>query len=475
MGNKQFFIHGHFYQPPREDAITGLIPGEPGAAPYKNWNERIHDECYRPNASIGNFSRISFNIGPTLLDWMQGHDKLTYQAIIDQENAIYARYGVGNGMAQPYNHTILPLASTRDKITQIKWGIADFIHHFGHQPLGMWLPETAVDEETLSILADHGIQFTILAPWQVRLDKKDEGFYILNLPGNRQMHAFVYDRGLSTRLSFDPSATVNADQFIRDHLELSVEAQSRVLCAASDGELYGHHQPFREMFLAHLIDRIPVLTDLSVSFPAKILREAEAASLAELVPDTSWSCHHGISRWKEECACTPGAIWKAPLRSALDSIADQVDVIFERVLVDKGIDPFNARNEFIRVLLGETSIDDFLAYECKCQGEDTMMVQALLKAQVARQKMYTSCGFFFDELSRIEPRNNIGYAAQAIAWTEFVTGEQLMPDAWQFLSEIKSQRFAINGWTIFTDFYRNAVIDLQAYAISPGAPPAGEV
>jgi len=404
---------------------------------------------------------------------MQWHDGLSYQAIIEQENAIYTRYGVGNGMAQPYNHTILPLASTSDKVTQIKWGIADFIHHFGHHPLGMWLPETAVDIETLSILVDHGIQFTILAPWQVKTETIDEGIYRINLPGNRLIHVFIYDRGLSTSLSFDPGATVNADYFIRDHLMQSTESSSRVLCAASDGELYGHHQPFREMFLAHLIDRIPTLTNLSVSFPAKILRETEAAPYAELIPNTSWSCHHGVSRWEKECECTPGAVWKSMLRTALDVIASQIDEVFDRFLINKGLDPSFIRNDYIQVLLGETSIEEYLEQRCKCQNGDALMMRALLNAQVARQKMYTSCGFFFDEISRIEPRNNIGYAAQAIAWTEQVIGSKLMPDALRLLNKIESQHLSINAGRIFTDYYQNAVVDLQSYSISSDGSLAG--
>src|SRR5512140_3638531 len=166
MEKLAFSVHGHFYQPPREDPLSGEIPIEPGAAPYRNWNERINAHCYRPNAELGNFERISFNVGPTLMEWMAKNDPETLSRIVEQERRNLDKFGVGNGMAQAYNHTILPLASPQDKVTQVRWGIADFEYHFGHEPQGMWLPETAADDETLWVLADCGIECTILAPWQ---------------------------------------------------------------------------------------------------------------------------------------------------------------------------------------------------------------------------------------------------------------------------------------------------------------------
>ena len=185
MPIKALCIHGHFYQPPREDPFTGIIPTEPGAAPYKNWNERIHAECYQPNAELGNFENISFNVGPTLFSWLADFDPLTYQRILAQDQANVARFGVGNAIAQAYNHTVLPLASASDKVIQIAWGIADFKHRFKRMPQGMWLPETAIDYETLTTLAHHGIEFTVLAPWQAEVDKIDPTEpYRVPLPGS---------------------------------------------------------------------------------------------------------------------------------------------------------------------------------------------------------------------------------------------------------------------------------------------------
>jgi alpha-amylase/alpha-mannosidase (GH57 family) len=199
MDNMSFCVHGHFYQPPREDPLTGEIPIEPGSAPYRNWNERINAQCYRPNAQLGNFERISFNIGPTLMQWMAKHDPETANLIVHQERKNLERFGFGNALAQPYNHTILPLASLEDKITQVRWGIADFEFRFGHKPEGMWLPETAVDHESLQVLVDNGIQFTILAPWQADTDHLDTSQpYRVNLVSGKDIIVFFYNQDLST-------------------------------------------------------------------------------------------------------------------------------------------------------------------------------------------------------------------------------------------------------------------------------------
>ena len=254
-------IHGHFYQPPREDPITGRIPNEVGAHPYHNWNERIHAECYRPNAELGNFERISFNIGPTLFEWMKKYDPTVHDLIVTQDRVNVQQYGVGNAIAQAYHHTLLPLASREDKVTQIYWGIADFEYRFGRKPQGMWLPETAVDLETLSLLADHGIEFTILAPWQAERDHLDTTeAYRVDLPQGRNITVFFYHSELSSCVSFNPTATANADFFSKDQIlthYLPKKSRSNVpqlLLIASDGELYGHHQQFRDRFLAHLVD-----------------------------------------------------------------------------------------------------------------------------------------------------------------------------------------------------------------------------
>jgi alpha-amylase/alpha-mannosidase (GH57 family) len=461
MINKYFFVHGHFYQPAREDAITGLIPKEHGVYPYQNWNERIHAECYKPNAELGNFEHISFNIGPTLFSWMESYDPGTYQMIIEQENINYRNYGVGNAMAQPYNHTILPLDNFRDKVTQVKWGIADYIHRYGHTPSGMWLPEAAVDYETLEILADNGIRFTILAPWQA--DSHDLDItqpYKVELSNNISIIVFFYQRDISTRLSFDPDSTENADKFIQNHL-LPVFRDPReqeLLAAVSDGELYGHHQPFRDKFLDRLMTG-PELDGLVQStYPAKYLQTKSILKTCKIRQNTSWSCHHGISRWYEDCGCTPGSSWKTNLRAGLKAIAEQLDAIFEYEMFRIHADPWQLRNDYIRVKLGETQFRNYLMEH----GINNLDLEAetrfhfMLDSQVARQKMFTSCGFFFGELNRIEPRNNIAYAAQAAALLNQATGGVDEASMAKLLATVHNASGDVSGETIFRESYEQA-------------------
>ena len=332
-------IHAHFYQPPREDPLNGIIPRESGAAPYANWNERIHNECYRPNAELRNFERISFNIGPTLFAWMQSYDPQTARSIIEQDKANVRRNGVGNALAQAYNHTILPLATRRDKEVQIAWGIADFRHRFGRNPQGMWLPETAVDLETLETLAQAGIRFTILAPWQSEseLSGASEPGQV-SLPGDRQITVFFYQRDLSTRISFDPAATVDADRFARELIQQYAHAGSRdgdhprLLLLASDGELYGHHQSLRERFLARLVDGATQSLGIEKTYPGLWLAQYPPEIMVEIREGTSWSCHHGVQRWTGACTCHPGhAGWKEPLRLAFNHLAEGLDQATRRL------------------------------------------------------------------------------------------------------------------------------------------------
>ncbi|HEU5348033.1 MAG TPA: hypothetical protein VFU63_05420, partial [Ktedonobacterales bacterium] len=211
-------VYGHFYQPPRENPFTGEIPGEPGAEPFENYNEKITEECYRPNAEAGNLAQISFDLGPTLAVWLEAHHPDVYQAFLAADREHVTRYGVGNALAQVYNHTILPLATTRDKRTQIRWGLDDFTHRFGHPADGMWLAETAVDQETLSILAEEGVRYTVLAPWQAAEPVTPGEPYRVSLPGGRSISVFFYNGPLSAAASFDDAATSNADVFAAMHL-----------------------------------------------------------------------------------------------------------------------------------------------------------------------------------------------------------------------------------------------------------------
>lgn len=476
MVDQSLCIHGHFYQPPREDPITGLIPSEVGASPYHNWNERIQAECYRPNAEKGNFEHISFNLGPTLGEWMHKYDPQSARLIVAQDHANMARFGVGNAMAQGYNHTILPLATIRDKITQVAWGIASFEHAFGRKPQGMWLPETAVDVETLSVLADQGIGFTILAPWQADTSTVNTPFdptepYRVLLPQGRSITVFFYNRELSSLVSFSPQSTTNADAFANAEI-LSRFNQEKIRCGepqllliATDGELYGHHQIFRDHFLAHLVNGASSGIGISKTFPALWLRSHPPVRCIGIHDKTSWSCYHGVSRWMGECGCTAGyGAWKTYLRRAFDNLAASLDRVYENATSSLVKDPWALRNEYINVLLHNITVEELIDHAVRRRQtpEDCLKVQLLLEAQYERQRMYTSCGWYFDDFSRIEPKNNVAYAAQAVWLTRLATGVDLSSQIAADLAHVFSQQSGTRGDRVFKRQLQRAE-DLSPY------------
>lgn len=461
-----FSIHAHFYQPPREDPLTGVIPIEPSAAPYSNWNERIHSECYRPNAELRNFERISFNIGPTLFNWMEKYDPQTCNLIVEQNQVNLGRHHFGNAIAQAYNHTILPLGSHQDKVTQIYWGIADFVHRFQHAPLGMWLPETAVDMETLEILARHGIKFTLLAPWQAENPDPDiTKPYRVLLSGGEQISVFFYQRDLSAWISFDPTSTVNADIFARDvmqkylHPEKTRRDEPQLVLIASDGELYGHHQPNREHFLARLVDGAGKDLGLEPTFPALWLSQHPARETIKIKEYTSWSCHHGVTRWMGRCACTPGdGEWKIQLRYAFERLANDLDRLYLDVTQPLFKNPWELRNRYICVLLGQMKIETLCAELASknLTSQEMRRVHLMLEAQRERQRMFTSCGWFFEDFDRIEPCNNVAYAAQAVRLARLATGVNLEERTLADLQRVVSQYTQLNASQLFERHLRRA-------------------
>ena len=466
MVSRSFCIHAHFYQPPREDPLTGVIPHEAGASPFPNWNERIHAECYRPNAELRNFEQISFNIGPTLFDWMVNYDPVTARKIVEQDQINVRRFGVGNAIAQAYNHTIMPLASYRDKTTQVAWGIADFEYRFGRKPQGLWLPETAVDMETLEVLSEHGIEFTIMAPWQAQTDDIDVTEpYIVTLAGGRQVTVFFYQQDLSTRISFDSAATINADLFAQYAMQPVFQndklqhGESQLLMVASDGELYGHHQYQRDRFLARLVDGASHSLGMRPTFPALWLKSNPPSRRVGIREATSWSCHHGILRWTGNCACTPGdGAWKAQLRHSFERLAEELDRLYEDVAATLVRDPWELRNRYIHVVLGQETLSGLLAgmTERTLTSEQMRRVHLMLEAQRECQRMFTSCGWFFDDFDRIEPKNNVAYAAQAVRLARLATGVDLEPAVVADLKHVVSRRTAMRADRVFLRHLRRA-------------------
>jgi hypothetical protein len=467
-------LYGHFYQPPREDPFTGKIPVEPGAAPYQNFNEKITAECYRPNAQEGNFEMITYDLGPTLASWLEAYDRLTYQRIIAADQSNIRQWNVGNALAQAYNHTILPLATSRDKRTQIIWGIKDFTHRYGHRPEGLWLAETAIDEETLSIMADEGITYTVLAPWQAATPVDPTEPYRVMLPNGRSIAVFFYNAPLSGGVSFDWDTTSNADLFAANYLpnqinqEKRAQGQPQLILIATDGELYGHHKPWRDYFLSHLVHHGAPRQGFTVCSLGRYLRLYPPQREIKLRTPSSWSCHHGVARWSTGCTCTEGSSsWKPALRHALDELARRGDVLFEQQTSQFLLDPWEARNDYIELRQGWIDIETFWARHGRDKhapdGAAAHTVLRLLEAEYYLQCSYTSCGFFFEDLDRIEPRNDIAFARRAISLFWQATQIDLQTDFLKDLEAAQSWRTHLTGRDIYWQLPR----------VAPGLLPTG--
>ncbi|MGD1858966.1 MAG: DUF3536 domain-containing protein [Leptolyngbyaceae cyanobacterium] len=467
-------IHGHFYQPPRENPYLGAIESQPGAAPFHDWNERIHHECYRPNAYarilneqgevidiVNNFAYISFNIGPTLMSWLERHDPETYRRILEADRASCNRFaGHGNAIAQVYNHIIMPLASDRDKRTQIRWGKADFVARFGRDPEGIWLAETAVDYPTLEALVDEGFKFTILAPSQVQRCRpmpnneypapewhevgggqidptRPYRCYLpsLDTQGDRRyIDIFFYDGPISRDMGFND--VLGSSQHFAGRVGQAVRGDHRpaqVISVATDGETFGHHRGGAEKTLAYAVTQEFPQHGWTVTNLAYYLHCNPPTWEAVLKPVTAWSCSHGVDRWQDDCGCGGGGTWhqqwRRPLRDALDWLRDQLAEIFEQYGTGLFRDPWAARDEYVQVIRQRTaqSRQRFFAQHQIHELADGEQVEALrlLEMQHHALLMYTSCGWFFDEVSRPEGTQILRYAARAIELAGEVSGVAL--------------------------------------------------
>jgi hypothetical protein len=464
MTRGRLAVHAHFYQPSRLDPWTGEVQAEPSAAPFHDWNERVNAECYRPNAERGTLSNISFDLGPTLASWLAVADPATYRRFTT-DNA--------GAIAQAFHHTILPLASAADRRTEIDWGIRDFEIRFGRRPAGMWLPETAVDLPTLRALADAGIAFTILAPWQAAEDGIDTRRpYRVDLGHDRSIGVVFYDAGLSTSASFEPEATADADRFVRERVGPRLGGgpdplDQPLAVIATDGELYGHHQQFRDLFLQRLV--APATDDGDRGFDVVTVADVVAAGDAPLTVGiaerTSWSCHHGIARWGGECSDASDGRWKAPLRAAFERLAGAVDVVttagFLEVAGDA--DPDAARNGYVDVVLGELPAADFAAREWPVADDrQRARLLDLLEAQRWRLAMFASDGWFWDDPIRPETRQVMRAAARAVRLIDATAGTRLERRLLDDLALLTSPSRGLDGGAI----YRMALSD-----VGQPAPP----
>ncbi len=461
QGPAYLCLYGHFYQPPREDPFSGKLPLEPGATPFANYNEKITAECYAPNARAGNFAYISFDLGPTLAAWLEQTHPDVYQQIIAADRHHFLQYGVGNALAQAYNHTILPLAGTRDKQTQLLWGLSDFRHRFGHDAHGMWLAETAVDLECLDIMAQHGVMYTVLAPWQAATAIDPTEPYLVRLPSGRSISVFFYNAPLSGGVSFDWTTTSNADLFAASYLPAHLVSgkreagEAQMLLIATDGELYGHHKPWRDKFLTHLVQFGAPGYGFEVCTLERYLQMYPATREATLRVPSAWSCGHGVARWDSGCECTEGdSSWKGGLRRALHSLAERGDQLFAEYARETLSDPWAARNAYLDLRNNWITPANFWSRFGKEQRAPAQQAEVertlqLLEAQYYQQYSFTSCGFFFEDLDRIEPRNDISFARRAISLYWQATAIDLQADFLAQLEQVKSWRSALTGAALY--------------------------
>ncbi|MDR1730520.1 MAG: DUF3536 domain-containing protein [Synergistaceae bacterium] len=500
-------VHGHFYQPPRENPWLEIVETQESAAPWHDWNERITSECYRRNTAsrilddegniwkiCNNYSRMSFNMGPTLLTWMKEAAPLCYAGILEADALGRKRFsGHGPALAQVYSHLIMPLANRRDKVTQVKWGIEDFRSRFGRMPEGMWLAETAVDTETLEILAENGILFTILAPrqaaevrpladtdapWQsVRDEKIDTSrAYRCDLPSGKSIALFFYDGVLSQGIAFGGMLN-DGGYFARRLIEAQPDRgreRDTLSHVATDGESYGHHHDHGDMALAYCLETIDSGSEAKLTIYGEFLEKNPPEYAVRIVENSSWSCVHGVERWRSDCGCsigTPGyhQKWRAPLREALDWLRDKLVLLFEHEAAKYLKNPWEARNDYIHVILNRSreNVDDWINAHSThvLSKEEKIRTLKLLGVQRAALLMYTSCGWFFDEISGLETKQILRYAARAICLIGELTGLDYNPEFSRHLSKAPSNIPELrNGARIYDILIKSSQVSFERLA-----------
>ncbi len=496
-------IHGHFYQPPRENAWLEVVELQDSAAPFHDWNERINFECYAPNTAarildgkgfikniINNYNRISFNFGPSLLSWMEVADPQTYQAILRADKESQDRFnGHGSAIAQVHSHLIMPLANRRDKQTQVAWGVADFKHRFGRDPEGIWLAETAVDTETLEILVDYGIKFTILAPRQARsirpLGAKEwhltpDGSvdprrpYLCKLPSGRTINLFFYHGDVAQAVAFE--GLLNDGHSLAHRLlgAFDNNDQDQLVHIATDGESYGHHHRKGEMALASCLDLIEISDKASLTNYGDYLERFPPTYEARIHENSSWSCVHGIERWRSNCGCNTGGNpgwtqeWRRGLRSTLNWLRDELIPIYEKQAGKLINDVWNARDDYIQVVLDRspTNIKAFVKRHSKRLLKDYEVTKLLRLLEMQRNAMlmFTSCGWFFDEISGIETNQILQYANRALGYVKQVDKTDLNQEFVQRLA-LAPSNIHENGASSYLNHVEPAKVDLVRVAM----------
>lgn len=501
-------IHGHFYQPPRENPWLEAIELQDSALPFHDWNERICKECYNPNSVsrivdnknqildiVNNYQYMSFNFGPTLLSWMEEFAPLTYERIIKADiDSISEHSGHGNALAQVYNHMIMPLANAHDKETQVKWGIRDFEYRFGRKPEGIWLAETAVDDATLKVLVDNGIKFTILSPYQAlkirktgdkewqdvswgNIDPARSYKYTLKCDSKKSIDLFFYDGAISRSVAFD-ELLKDGNRFIKRLKEGVSETRNypQLVNIATDGESYGHHTKFGDMALSYVLKIKAEDEGFKITNYAEYLDKYESDYEVDIKQASSWSCFHGVGRWKEDCGCSTGGHpgwnqkWREPLRNALDYLRDELAKVFEaegpKYFNDN---PWTIRNKYIDVILDRNyiTIRKFQKENFKPDLTEEQKVKGMELLEIQRQAMlmYTSCGWFFSEISGIETVQIMKYAARAMQLVARFTNEDFETHFKDILSQAKSNIAEFGtGKDIYEHFVKPSVVTAKQIA-----------
>ncbi len=500
--NRFVCLHGHFYQPPRENPWLEEVELQDSAYPFHDWNSRITAECYAPNTAsrildddrrivdiVNNYSRISFNFGPTLLSWMERHEPETYAAIKEAHQLSKERFnGHGAALAQVYNHLIMPLANTRDKRTQIIWGIRDFQQRFGDRPEGIWLAETAVDIETLELCVEHGIRFTILAPRQAKRVRKagekqwedvsgdtvdPRRAYTCKLPSGKEIALFFYDGPVAQDVAFG-GVLDDGQRFARRLLDTFDKEPNgpQFVHVATDGETYGHHHRFGDMALAYCLYSIEQTEDVELTIYAEFLDRYPPEWEAEIFENSSWSCVHGVERWRSDCGCNSGMnpgwqqTWRATLRGAMDWLRDSLALVYTEHAEPILTDPWKARDGYIDVVLdrSDKSINRFLSEFATpdLPASSRVKLLKLLEMQRHAMLMYTSCGWFFDDISGIETVQVIQYAARAMQLARDVSGIDLEPAYIRLLERAPSNVPDLKtGAEVYRRYVQPGVVDLS--------------
>jgi alpha-amylase/alpha-mannosidase (GH57 family) len=500
MNEKCICIHGHFYQPPRENAWLEEVELQDSAYPYHDWNERITAECYAPNTAsrildddgriidiVNNYSRISFNFGPSLLSWMERKRPETYNAILEADRLSMENFsGHGSAIAQVYNHMIMPLANRRDRYTQVIWGIRDFESRFRRFPEGMWLPETAVDIPTLEVMAELGIPFTVLAPRQARKIRKlgrgsrwqDVGSgnidptrpYTCRLPSGKSIAVFFYDNPISRDVAFG-GLLGSGEEFARRLMSAfsDVRKHPQLVHIATDGETYGHHHRGGDMALTYCLNDIESKKLARLTNYGEYLENHPPTYEVAIFENSAWSCIHGIDRWRDNCGCHSGMNpewtqeWRRPLREALDDLRFSIIEVFEKGTHKFFHDPWGARDDYISLILNrsEENIENFLRAHCmkKLSRKEKVVAMKYLEMQRHAMLMYTSCGWFFDEISGMETVQIMQYASMTMQLAAELQGKDLETD---FLSILESARSNVyeNGAAPYELFVRPARVNL---------------